>query len=106
MALGPPSTSVSPSRCAGRRLGRRRRNRQESQPEDADGLIARTMQEIFADPSRVQQVQDWQAQRRASGQGPYDWAALRQHVQAIGGPDPGQREPEDFNLHAFWPISS
>jgi len=75
----------------------------EPEPEDFRLTVADL---VNPNPNIVQQVRAWQTQRRASGQDPYDWAALRQHIQAIGGPDPGQREPEDFNLHAFWPISS
>jgi hypothetical protein len=51
---------------------------------------------VEANPSIEEQVREWQEQRRANGEDPNDWAAFRQHVQALGAPDPGEDEPEDF----------
>lgn len=43
-----------------------------------------------------QQAAEWRQARRDSGEDPDDWEAFREHVQAIGAPDPGDDEPEDF----------
>lgn len=51
---------------------------------------------VEANPSIEEQVRQWQEQRRANGEDPNDWEAFRQHVQALGAPDPGEEEPEDF----------
>ena len=42
------------------------------------------------------QVEEWQRQRAANGQSPADWEAFRRHAMAIGAPDPGQEEPQEF----------
>ena len=43
-----------------------------------------------------EQMNDWRQQRYANGENPLDWAAFRAHVQAIGGPDPGETGPDEF----------
>jgi len=47
-------------------------------------------------PNLEQQVRDWQEARRANGEDPNDWEAFREHLTAIGAPDPGDDEPDDF----------
>jgi hypothetical protein len=47
-------------------------------------------------PNVEQQVREWQDARRANGEDPNDWAACREHLMAIGAPDPGDEEPDDF----------
>ena len=56
-----------------------------------------TLAKLASDnPNIEQQVREWQEQRRASGEDPNDWDAFRQHVTALGAPDPGGRPPDDF----------
>lgn len=47
-------------------------------------------------PNIRQQAEEWRAQREANGEDPDDWEAFRTHVQALGAPDPGDEEPDDF----------
>ncbi|HEU5317659.1 MAG TPA: hypothetical protein VFX49_16220 [Chloroflexota bacterium] len=44
------------------------------------------------------QHQEWQQQRRANGEDANDWNAFREHLKAIGAPDPGEEEAEDFRM--------
>jgi hypothetical protein len=47
-------------------------------------------------PNLSQQAAEWRQARRQNGEDPDDWNAFREHVQAIGAPDPGDEEPDDF----------
>ena len=47
-------------------------------------------------PNIRQQYDEWREQRTANGEDPTDYQAFRQHVMAIGAPDPGERESDDF----------
>ena len=47
-------------------------------------------------PNIRQQAAEWRQARRDNGEDPDDWQAFREHVIAIGAPDPGDEEPEDF----------
>lgn len=44
----------------------------------------------------MEQQREWQEQRAQAGEDPNDWHAFREHLQAIGAPDPGEEEPADF----------
>jgi hypothetical protein len=56
-----------------------------------------TLADLEADnPSITQQLEEWRRQRAANGEDPNDYAAFRQHLLAIGAPDPGEEAPEDF----------
>ena len=56
-----------------------------------------TFADIESDnPNIRQQAEEWQAARRQNGEDPNDYQAFREHVMAIGAPDPGEDEPEDF----------
>ncbi len=56
-----------------------------------------TFQDLMADnPNLRQQYDEWRGQREQGGEDPTDYQAFRQHVMAIGSPDPGEREIDDF----------
>jgi hypothetical protein len=56
-----------------------------------------TFQELMSDnPNLRQQYDEWRDQRGQRGEDPTDWSAFRQHVMAIGAPDPGEQEADDF----------
>lgn len=48
-------------------------------------------------PDLQEQYETWLALRDERGEDPSDYAAFRRHVIALGAPDPGPDEPEDFN---------
>jgi hypothetical protein len=55
-----------------------------------------TFADMAADnPNIRSQYDEWREARTASGEDPLDWEAFRQHVQAIGAPDPGG-PPDDL----------
>ncbi len=57
-----------------------------------------TLEDLAEDnPDIAQQAAEWRAARAANGEDPDDWQAFREHVQAIGAPDPGEDEPDDFH---------
>ncbi len=49
-------------------------------------------------PNLRQQCVEWRIQRVERGENPYDYEAFRQHVIAIGAPDPGDQEILDFRM--------
>jgi len=49
-----------------------------------------------ANPNIQQQFDEWRQQRGQNGEDGADWKAFREHVMAIGAPDPGEDAPEDF----------
>lgn len=49
-----------------------------------------------ANPNFDAQLIQWQTERSANGENPYDWAAFRAHEIAIGAPDPGPTAPTQF----------
>jgi hypothetical protein len=56
-----------------------------------------TFAELQADnPNLRQQYDEWRAARTQNGEDPTDYQAFRQHVIALGAPDPGEREIDDF----------
>jgi hypothetical protein len=56
-----------------------------------------TFQDLAAEnPNIRQQYDEWRDLRTQRGEDPSDWSAFRQHVIAIGAPDPGEQEPDDF----------
>jgi hypothetical protein len=56
-----------------------------------------TSTDLEADnPSVRQQLEEWRTQRAHNGEDPSDYAAFRQHLLAIGAPDPGEEAPDDF----------
>lgn len=61
-----------------------------------------TLHELAADnPNIQQQYEEWCALRAERGEDPSDYQAFRQHLIAIGAPDPGEEEFEDFTATAF-----
>ena len=46
----------------------------------------------------MQQHREWQEQRRHNNEDANDWSAFREHLKAIGAPDPGEEEAEDFRM--------
>jgi hypothetical protein len=47
-------------------------------------------------PNIRQQYEDWRDLRARSGQDPADYQAFREHLLALGAPDPGEQEITDF----------
>ena len=47
-------------------------------------------------PNIRQQYDEWRELRAQAGEEPTDWDSFRQHVMAVGAPDPGDRPPADF----------
>jgi hypothetical protein len=47
-------------------------------------------------PNIQQQLDEWRGAREANGEDPADWEAFRQHMLAIGAPDPGTDAPADM----------
>ena len=52
-------------------------------------------------PNIRQQYDEWRDVRAQRGEEPTDYQAFRQHLIAIGAPDPGEKESDDFEGHAF-----
>ena len=56
-----------------------------------------SFQDLAADnPNIRQQYDEWRDLRGQRGEDATDWSAFRQHVMAIGAPDPGEQEADDF----------
>jgi len=56
-----------------------------------------TFEELSADnPNIREQYDEWRDLRTQRGEDATDWSAFRKHVMAIGAPDPGEQEPDDF----------
>lgn len=56
-----------------------------------------TFQDLQAEnPNIRSQYDEWRQQRTNNGEDPTDYQAFRQHVTAIGAPDPGEQEIDDF----------
>ena len=56
-----------------------------------------TFEDLSADnPNIRQQYDDWREQRSQRNEDPTDYQAFRQHLTAIGAPDPGEGEIDDF----------
>ena len=47
-------------------------------------------------PNIRQQYAEWRELRVRNGEDPTSWQAFRQHVIALGAPDPGEQAPDDF----------
>lgn len=47
-------------------------------------------------PSVRQQYDEWREQSVTNGEDPTDWDAFRNHLAALGAPDPGHVPPDDF----------
>ena len=56
-----------------------------------------TFEELTADnPNLRGQYDEWRDLRSQKGEDPTDYQAFRQHVIALGAPDPGESEIDDF----------
>ena len=56
-----------------------------------------TFADLAADNPNVRtQYDEWREARAANNEDPLDWGAFREHVMAIGAPDPSMRPPDDF----------
>jgi hypothetical protein len=56
-----------------------------------------TMQDLTSEnPNIRQQYDEWREPRARNGEDPTDYQSFRQHVVAIGAPDPGDQEPDEF----------
>ena len=56
-----------------------------------------SLEELAVDnPNIRQQYDTWRDLRAASGEDPGDYQAFRQHVLALGAPDPGEQGIVDF----------
>lgn len=49
-------------------------------------------------PNIREQYDTWRREREQKGESPSDYQAFRQHVMAIGAPDPGDQPIEDGNF--------
>ena len=59
------------------------------------------LQDMEGDNANImRQHQEWQEQRRSNNEDANDWSAFREHLKAIGAPDPGEDEAEDFRMEA------
>ncbi|HEV8637260.1 MAG TPA: hypothetical protein VG370_23825 [Chloroflexota bacterium] len=47
-------------------------------------------------PNIRRQYETWRRERVDKGEDQYDYQAFRKHVMAIGAPDPGEEEFEEF----------
>jgi hypothetical protein len=47
-------------------------------------------------PNIRDQYDEWRGQREQNGEDPTDYQAFREHVMALGAPDPGESEIDDF----------
>ena len=57
------------------------------------------LQDMEGDNANIrQQHREWQEQRRSNDEDTNDWSAFRDHLKAIGAPDPGEDEAEDFRM--------
>lgn len=60
---------------------------------EPDGFRRPTLEELeAASPGIGRQVVEWQQARRQNREDPNDYRACRQHLQALGSPDPGPSE--------------
>jgi hypothetical protein len=56
-----------------------------------------TFDELAAENPNIRaQYDEWAAQRAQDGEDAADYDAFRQHVLALGAPDPGEEEIADF----------
>ena len=56
-----------------------------------------TFADLSADNPNIRaQYDEWAALRSQNGEDSTDYQAFRQHVMAIGAPDPGEAEIDDF----------
>ncbi|MBI3964805.1 MAG: hypothetical protein HY329_04135 [Chloroflexi bacterium] len=56
-----------------------------------------TFQDMAQDnPNIRQQYDEWRGVRSDAGQDAADWRAFREHVQALGAPEPGMLPPDDW----------
>ncbi len=62
-----------------------------------DTTYSERMQQILAiNPNAVVQMKEWINLRKANGEDPCDWYAMRAHYRGIGAPDPGDPAPSEF----------
>lgn len=55
-----------------------------------------TLADLAGDNPNIQtQLNEWRSARAANGEDPADWSAFRDHLMAIGAPDPGD-QPDDW----------
>lgn len=47
-------------------------------------------------PNIRQQLVEWRMARLNNSEDPFDYEAFRQHLMAIGAPDPGEQEVDDW----------
>jgi hypothetical protein len=47
-------------------------------------------------PNIREQYRTWRSERTDKGEDQYDYQAFREHVMAIGAPDPGEQEFDEF----------
>jgi hypothetical protein len=73
------------------------RRLKQYQASQAKGDEMATFQELAEqNPNIRQQYDEWREQRAQNGEDPTDYQAFRQHVIALGAPDPGEQEIDDF----------
>src|SRR5438132_821265 len=72
------------------------------------GKRGRVVMSTFADlaeanPNVKEQYETWRDLRAKNGEDPTQWQAFRQHVPAIGAPDPGAQATHERVLRFSWP---
>ena len=56
-----------------------------------------TFQDLAEQNANIrQQYDEWREQRAQNGEDPTDYQAFRTHLTALGAPDPGEQEIDDF----------
>ncbi len=62
--------------------------------------MSETMDAMQAiNPNVHEQMDAWQIERTQQNLDAYDWGAFREHAMALGAPDPGEQEPEEFRQY-------
>ena len=57
------------------------------------------LKEMEGDNANISsQHREWQDERKGKNEDVNDWSAFRDHLKAIGAPDPGEDEAEDFRM--------
>ncbi len=51
-------------------------------------------------PNFMDQLNEWQRVRSEKGEDPTDWNAFRDHIMAIGAPDPGFVPVNEFTAYS------
>lgn len=56
--------------------------------------------QMHDNPNFMDQMNEWQQKRSENGEDPNDWNAFRDHLMAIGAPDPGFVPTNEFTAYS------